>query len=209
MRPHLQRNLQVTVWLSILALAASCGRYQPGEYTGGDGLGASGSSQSTPDKDDEDEQENEAPDCRKDWDGSRSELPFAIVEIGLGEDGYVEVANTLDEPLYVFSTNVGGQTTHTVVSQEFPINGRFLVDFPFETSGELFLVTEDDDLIQYACWGQQPVTDKQNEAVALGLWTTSGVCIQTPASGKSLHLTGAGFRPADWTAATPTPSSCP
>lgn len=203
----MQLHLRKTLCLSVLALAVGCGRYEPGDYTSTGGTGQTGGSQSDPDKTDGGGFDDTA-DCPRDTDGSRTPLAFAIVEIGLGEDGFIELLNPKDVPANVFEFELQG-SAEWAIPEDFAANERLILNAVLDTSGELAIRSNKGALLQYVCWGQQPPTNSQNEAVAIGLWSESGLCVLPPESGQSLHLTGTGTSSTDWTAAKPTPSNCP
>lgn len=205
MRPFSAHFTKI-VHASLLALVLACGRYEPGEYTSGGGTGQSGGSQSKGDANNDDEKD-ETVDCVADSDGSGTDLPFAIVEIGLGEEGFIEAANLADGSLYLFGTHIEGSQDQAI-PRDVARRQRFLFDASLDASGELVLRGDEDAMLQYVCWGQHSPTPAQNEAITEGFWSSS-LCVETPPSGQSLHLTGAGTSPSHWKARKPTPSKCP
>lgn len=203
----MQPLFQKLACLSILSLAVACGRYEPGDYTSTGGTGQTGGSHSSGNSTDKNDASDPTTDCPADTDGSRTKLPFAIVEIGLGPDGFIEFLNPGDEVANVLDFELHGAATWSI-PEDISGHQRLLFDAVLDTSGELALLSDKGVLTQYVCWGQQPPTNHQNEAVAKGLWSASAQCVETPEDGQSLHLTGNGRSPLDWKPGPPNPSEC-
>lgn len=188
-----------------LLVVSGCGRWEPGPYTGGDGPGSGGakSDAGPPDAGDDGDAGTT---CPPDADGTQALADFALAEIGPGASGFIEFVNNTDATLDLSDVRIEGALTGGVGAKVAP--GRRLVfSASLGASGELG-VTLDGYLLQYVCWGQQPPTMLQNAAVSMGLWGVSS-CALAPGPEQSLHLTGGGTLPGEWTAGAPTPNHCP
>lgn len=194
----------LTLSLSLLALAG-CGRWEPGPYTGGDGPGSGGTKTDAGTSDAGDDADAGA-DCPPDPDGRQAIADLALSEIKPQPSGFIEIVNNTDARLDVSGVRLEG-SLEGGIGQTIAPGRRLVFSAPLSTSGELAL-TQDGYLLQYVCWGQQGPSLLQNEAVANGVWGVSS-CALAPGAGQSLHLTGSGTLPAEWTAGASTPNHCP
>lgn len=194
----------LTLSLFLIAVAG-CGRWEPGPYTGGDGPGSGGTKSDAGTSDAGDDGDASLA-CPPDGDGTQALADLALSEILPHASGFIEIVNNTDARLDVSGVRLEG-SLEGGIGQTLAPGRRLVFSAPLSTSGELAL-TQDGYLLQYVCWGQQGPSLLQNEAVSSEMWLASA-CALAPGSGQSLHLTGSGRLPAEWTGGAPTPNHCP
>jgi hypothetical protein len=175
------------------------GEADGGEFDGGDGgLSDGGTTSSLP----------TAPCGTSDADGKNvTTAPLVVSELYFDAPEFVEFYNrgpaSTDLGDFTYSGSVGNVPAQAVSGGKYALLGSTLNG----ASGDL-AISQNNQIVFYVCWGSLESDGLQQDASALGLWTTPGTCVPTPPSGESLHLVGTGVAATDWHAAAPTPLGC-
>lgn len=193
--------------LVTLVASVACGRWEPGDYTSGGNTNLPGGTQTPGQGGGEGETPNPQAPCPTDPDGVDTFLPLTLAEMRFGESGFLEFVNRSDpeSDLPLEEITIVG-TLDVDLSGTLKHGHRLVTKGALPLSGEL-AIELNGSLLQYVCWGQQPPSTLQNEAILATVWT--GPCVIPPSTALSVHLRGLGRVAGDWVAGTPTPNHCP